>query len=802
MRSLAGCLVLAFFLTLGHRAQGVVSMATLGQSGAFMNLVAHIVAVNLAFEDASRNPMDDRRRERARRAVSLLPAAIMGLAAEFKSGNLHDTDLPLVQSILGGFVDVAAGERFNKFLKNPQRSLIPQTGKNFPKNVKPIDIDTAPLVPISTASATRPQGAATTRSELSTNSNPEIANLQPPTPVRFTPGTVGQRVFSAYGYDSSIRKGTSGNTVFSSQQSISDSSGSISDSSRIVDEAKKDLTSIETGQTNSLVTTQEVTNTETREPDALPTVRITTGESSNKANADKRSPPSEVEFFKAVSKSQDEALELDEKPLNKKGIRKILKKSSRIEDPKDYSLGRSAKYFSVKPLIFFAESLLLEGVARAEGGKCKDCGGGDKGGGGGDIAGQILAGIAMIIAALAPVAVAKIQADADIKIANMQADTTKELAHLSANTSLELAGKQEAIEMKKTKVAVDIAQQNNDSQTERLSMQLAELKSARDDARQAEKEKRSLEKAYNDERVALAKKTSDDNMKVAKQTLDASLTRAGLVSGGSAGTNSASNLSVTRVGDTGGSTVSSAIASNAPSLGAPLNSGTASPNPSTAIPSLPSQNTAPKLGIIDESTVTVRAPTSNTSNTSQPRNIGAQDQLLFKLSKPPSEEESENEARENARGPRPQVRFGSRGAYKGKGRGIGSPYVSGTEVRQVLNALADVAGGSTAQRLYTNGDPQDRRTSDIEEFRSTALRSRIPNLENSVPHTGTARESLFQGIRGPIPTTNGGGGGHSTSVADDNNNTNTSSNDYSGYRTPPLPLNPQALQFFSGEVKP
>src|SRR5262245_34562484 len=56
-------------------------------------LAAQIMAVNMAMEDASRNPMDKDRRERAQRAVALLPAAILGVAAVFKAGKqLHDAD--------------------------------------------------------------------------------------------------------------------------------------------------------------------------------------------------------------------------------------------------------------------------------------------------------------------------------------------------------------------------------------------------------------------------------------------------------------------------------------------------------------------------------------------------------------------------------------------------------------------------------------------------------------------------------------------------------------------------------------
>jgi hypothetical protein len=101
----------------------------------FIAAVGAVYATNAAMLSAAENPMDDSRREAVRKAIAAMPAAIIALAMEFKNGNLHDADYPAIAAMLGGFVDVNAGDNYKKFLQKPNRSAIPKTGAGFPSDL-------------------------------------------------------------------------------------------------------------------------------------------------------------------------------------------------------------------------------------------------------------------------------------------------------------------------------------------------------------------------------------------------------------------------------------------------------------------------------------------------------------------------------------------------------------------------------------------------------------------------------------------------------------------------------------------
>lgn len=98
----------------------------------FSNLVGVIANINAKMRWAAESPLDEPRRNEVRMALVQLPGAIVGLAEEFKSNKLHNGDLPKVQAMLGGFIDVNAADRYQKFLRNPDPSLIPEAGPSFP----------------------------------------------------------------------------------------------------------------------------------------------------------------------------------------------------------------------------------------------------------------------------------------------------------------------------------------------------------------------------------------------------------------------------------------------------------------------------------------------------------------------------------------------------------------------------------------------------------------------------------------------------------------------------------------------
>src|SRR5262245_12544608 len=105
-----------------------VDIRGLMQLPGFAGVIGAIAKTNAAMQDAAKNPMDDWRRQNVRAAISQMPAAIIGLAKEFQNGKLHDDDFPRIQKLLGGFVDLSVGKRFEDFLARPSQDLIPKVG--------------------------------------------------------------------------------------------------------------------------------------------------------------------------------------------------------------------------------------------------------------------------------------------------------------------------------------------------------------------------------------------------------------------------------------------------------------------------------------------------------------------------------------------------------------------------------------------------------------------------------------------------------------------------------------------------
>lgn len=168
----------------------------------------------------------------------------------------------------------------------------------------------------------------------------------------------------------------------------------------------------------------------------------------------------------------------------------------------------------------------------------------DGGGGGGGGAGQALQAVAQAIQGAAPAVEAAIQASADVSIAGTNAAAGVAMSEITAGTSKYLADRQADIANFQAETAEEISKINNDGQTRRLEDQLSELRAAREDALQAEREKLAYEKQLDDEKIALAKKQADDNFKLAQETLNAQLVQAGFSSGFTT-FNSGSRLKVT-----------------------------------------------------------------------------------------------------------------------------------------------------------------------------------------------------------------------------------------------------------------
>lgn len=696
------------------------------------NLVALILAVNYAMEEASKNPQNQPYRDRVRRAVSMLPPAIMAVAAVFKAGKqLHNADLPIVQAMLGGFVDVNAPDKYKNFFKNPDPSLIPKLGDKFPSGVKPANIDNGALVASPALAKAGPQPAS-----VSGPASPEIVSLKESWAPNVTSSNGGVKKGDSYGYDESGAKvgaggelgavgnvGGAGNTGAGNARAASQLSSSFGyDENNAKDEngtpflqgVATDISTIESRMTAVGVpirTSQLATGTPAQ--DSL---------RSEKEN-----------FFKKANVGQDEEVEEEEgRDLDNRAKAKAKAKAKNVtRDPasKNYKIRLKPKYWQFNPILDVIEALVVEN-AQAGGDGCDEEQGGSK-------AAEILMAIAMIIAAIAPMVVASIQAEADKAIARINAETTIKTTQIQADTSKYLANVQKDVALRQAQIAQDISKQNNDGQSQRLNMQLAELRSARDDARKSEQEKRAIEQKYNQDRIALAQKQADDNVKLAKQTLNANLTQAGLVTGATA-KNSTNALSVAKTGlPTSTATASTAIASaggTATAGGAGLGgSATALPSGGGTVGGALAGASGPSLGFTSSSPV--RKATS------------PQNSLLANLEEP----QPGNKLTVSSK-PR-KARRGVRGATSAYGRGIASVQMSADEAKVNATLQNGIAAGSSPGQIHLAAPGGQ-----ISAFKSELAAANTPQSKDKwfslegEPHRAAA----------PAPAPSASPGGHSS----------------------------------------
>src|SRR5690606_24110899 len=97
----------------------------------------------------------------------------------------------------------------------------------------------------------------------------------------------------------------------------------------------------------------------------------------------------------------------------------------------------------------------------------------------------------------------------DKAIAMTNAKAQIEMTNITSNTSKFLSNQQKEIALTQTAVSQQISAQNNSGVTQRLELQLAELRSAREDAAARERERRAIEQQLNDQRIELAQKQAD-----------------------------------------------------------------------------------------------------------------------------------------------------------------------------------------------------------------------------------------------------------------------------------------------------
>lgn len=482
------------------------SMSKLMSLSGFTGLVAAIANLNKAMRDAAENPMDQWRRQNVRHAMGMMPLAIRGLAAEFAANKLHDSDLPMVQKMLGGFIEVNAADNYKKFLANPDKRLIPQVGKDFPGSIgngKSGQGNSSGLVFNDNVNKTGnfASNEQATPSGMSPKVTEQLINLDS---VSAAPTPSANRETQTLAFDDSVKKGsvqTADLTTGSTERWIPAGSLNNGASPSSLEQANRDLASIES-QVGTAATTGSNPGLEVRKKD--------------KADED--------DFF------------AESKPKKKE------KKSKRT----DYRLSPKPKYWTMVPLV----KLFLVPEAKAEEGGGK--------------AAEFLFGLAAIMAAAAPMVAAAIQADADKTIAKTNADAQITMTKISADTSRKLADQQKEIALQQAQTAQDISEKNQSAVTERLAFQLNELRSARQEASQVEEKKRQYQQELDQQRIQLAQQQADATQKLAATQLRAQLTAAGLSQGFTRSTDSSAggSLNVSR-----GSGVASTATASAASAG-------------------------------------------------------------------------------------------------------------------------------------------------------------------------------------------------------------------------------------------
>ena len=512
--------------------------------------------LNAAMRSAAENPMDKFRRQNVRHYMSLMPAAILGVAQDFKDGKLHDKDLPTVQSVLGGFIDVNAADGYKKFLNKPSANLIPEFGENFPESfgpqgaagasprvvppsvgLKKFLTDAAPAQPTIPSKDYKKEAVAS-QTQLADQVDTISLGFDDSQKVR--DNDASQSVTTA-------SVSSSGSTTTTTSSSSQTGESSVSDSIGFDDNASSSTGSVARSNSQSeqsLSSTARGIASELGEMAGLTIIKKKKDDADDVLGA---------EFFDSKKKKEDEEVDSDhrghrhDKKANRVPTLKAKARKAASIDPTKFQNTAEPKFWRATPLAMMAELFLMKVAhAECEGGNCQG-GEGGGGGGGGEQAAAILTGIAAIISAVAPMVVAGIQAEADKAIAETNAKAQIELTNITADTSKFLSNQQKEIALTQTAVSQQISQQNNNAVTGRLELQLAELRTAREDAAARERERRQVEKELNDERIALAQKQADDNLLLAQKTLNAQLTQAGLSGGFANSRNSGSRLDVGRV---------------------------------------------------------------------------------------------------------------------------------------------------------------------------------------------------------------------------------------------------------------
>ena len=193
--------------------------------------------------------------------------------------------------------------------------------------------------------------------------------------------------------------------------------------------------------------------------------------------------------------------------------------------------------------------------------KPKECNGGEgscsagggQGGGQGGGAGEILFGLAAIMAATAPIVAASMQASADKKIAQINANTAIANATTQANLQKFSIEQQSKIAKDQAEAVEKLAKEKNEKEMAQLQMQLGELRQGREQQAALEREKRDSDRNFVQQEIALKQQAAAQTIQLAQQQRLAAETAQGLNTGFQTGRDSGGRLQINPIGRSGNS---------------------------------------------------------------------------------------------------------------------------------------------------------------------------------------------------------------------------------------------------------
>ena len=518
-----------------------VSMGRLKGVSGFKAMVIAIANLNFAMNQAAINPMDDNRRRNVAIAYGMMPIAIMALGKDFKNNQLHDKDFPFVQGILGGFVQKDLSSKVQAFMKDPSKENIPSVGEGFPRESLQ-QVDNNFIVGSKEKSLVATTDEEGNPKGVTASTQSDLIDLDSRTAAVASTPKNSQEKSNAMGNDTIVA-----NKSLSLLNSPEAKESGRQDSESFKAELANDIQSAESAQA----------------PIAVSAVASKT-DSEAKESLDN-------DFFKGKKGSKKQ---IQNKRIRKGGIKNNRSLLSRPHRKSlalylwDGMMGTEAG--ALGPLTSSScgpngcppkSSPPIAKSGTSPSGEKEECKGGEgscpagagQGGGQGGGAGEILFGLAAIMAATAPIVAASMQASADKKIAQINANTAIANATTQANLQKFSIEQQSKIAKDQAEAVEKLAKEKNEKEMAQLQMQLGELKQGREQQAALEREKRDSDRNFVQQEIALKQQAAAQTIQLAQQQRLAAETAQGLNTGFQTGRDSGGRLQINPIGRSGNS---------------------------------------------------------------------------------------------------------------------------------------------------------------------------------------------------------------------------------------------------------